>query len=52
MILNSSHKVKELLKNGPVLAKIDLFPDTDEKALDKKVLKLFQNNSNKKLKNV
>lgn len=52
LILNSSHEVKNLLKNGPVLASIDLFPDTEQPALDKKILKLFEKNLNKKLKNI
>jgi len=51
-ILNSSHQVKQLLKNGPVTASIDLFPDTDYPNMDKKLLKLFEKNKNKKLKNV
>ncbi len=52
LILNLSHQVLNLLKNGPVQAKIDLFPDTNEADLDKKILKLFEKNKNKKLKNV
>ena len=52
MILNSAYEVKELLKNGPVFASIDLFPDSEENSLNKKILKLFEKNKNKKLKNV
>ena len=52
LILNISHKVRELLKNGDVEASIDMFPDTEEDKLDKKVLGIFEKNKNKKLKNV
>ncbi len=52
LILNSSHEVKGLLLNGPVIASIDLFPDTDEGALDKILLELFEKNKNKKIKNI
>ena len=52
LILNSSREVAELLKKGHVHAEIDLFPDTDEKSLDQKVLKLFDGNKNRDFKNV
>lgn len=52
MILNSSFQVKQLLKKGSVSASIDLFPDTEEPDLNKKLLKLFEKNKNKKLKNI
>ncbi|MFC1775699.1 NAD(P)/FAD-dependent oxidoreductase [Patescibacteria group bacterium] len=52
LILNSAYEVKELLKKGAVEASIDLFPDTEENILDKRVLKLFEQNKNKKLRNV
>jgi predicted Rossmann fold flavoprotein len=52
MILNSAFEVKKLLENGRVFASIDLFPDSEENALDKKLLRLFEKNKNKKLKNV
>ncbi len=51
-ILNSSYQAKELLKNGPLIASIDLFPDTEEPDLDRKLWRLFEKNKNKKLKNV
>ncbi len=52
LVLNSSHEVSELLKKGPVHAEINLFPDTNEHDLDKRVVRLFDNNKNKKLRNV
>ncbi len=52
MVLNSSHEVKELLKKGAVQACIDMFPDTEENILDEKILKIFDKNKNKILKNV
>ena len=51
-ILNLSRKVKKLLQEGMVEAKIDLFPDTNEKMLDKRLIKLFEEHKNKSLKNV
>lgn len=52
LIINSSFEVKKLLKKGKVFASIDMFPDTEENELDKRVLKLFENNKNKVLKNI
>jgi predicted Rossmann fold flavoprotein len=52
LIINSAYEVKELLKNGPVEAVIDLFPDTDELSLDKKIIKLLDKNPDKKMKNI
>lgn len=52
LVLNTSYEVKELLEEGAVEAKIDLFPDTDEGELDRKVRNLFEKHKNKKVKNV
>jgi len=52
LIINSANEVKKLLKNGPVEAVIDLFPDTDEKILDKRMIKLLDKHRDKKMKNV
>lgn len=52
LILNSSYEVKQLLKKGEVFASIDLFPDTEEPDLNRKLWRLFEKNKNKKLKNV
>lgn len=51
-ILNSSGKVSELLKEGSVRAYIDIFPELDQRALDKKITETFDANKNKQLKNV
>ncbi|OHA80756.1 MAG: hypothetical protein A2675_01245 [Candidatus Yonathbacteria bacterium RIFCSPHIGHO2_01_FULL_51_10] len=52
MILNSSFAVSKLRKTGPVEASLDLFPKSDEAALDAQLITLFENNKNKLLKNV
>lgn len=52
LILNSSYEVQQLLKEGEVVAEIDMFPDTDLGSLEKKILKVFDENKNKMLKNV
>ena len=52
LILNTSKAVKDLLKNGPVEASIDLFPDTEENDLDRKTWRLFEKHKNKMIKNV
>jgi predicted Rossmann fold flavoprotein len=52
LVLNSANEVIELLHAGPVLASIDLFPDTNEGELERRVLNLFELNKNKQLKNI
>ena len=52
LILNSAYEVGELLEDGPVTAKIDMYPDTDLGALDKKVLGVIDANKNKDFKNL
>jgi len=52
LILNSSKQVSDLIEKGPVTAEIDLFPDTDKGSVDKRILKIFEQNKNKKMKNV
>ncbi len=52
LVLNCAHEVANALAYGSVDAHINLFPDTDEGALDTRVIKLFAQNSNKLLKNV
>lgn len=51
-ILNSAHKVADLLYVGLVTARVDLFPKLDLGALDRTVTKLFEKSKNKALKNV
>jgi len=52
LILNSAHKVRDLLHEGSVTAKIDCYPDTDHGSLEKNILKTFDNNKNKSFKNI
>lgn len=52
LILNLAHKVADLLHSGHVTAQIDAYPHTDLGALEKKVIKIFDANKNKTLKNV
>ncbi len=52
LILNSAGKVSGLLQSGIVTAKIDTYPDTNEGELEKKIIKVFDENKNKNLKNV
>ncbi|MFC1801924.1 NAD(P)/FAD-dependent oxidoreductase [Patescibacteria group bacterium] len=52
LILNTSYEVTQLLKKGKVTASIDIFPDTEENILNKRILKLFEQNKNRKLRNV
>ena len=52
LILNSAREVKKLLAAGPVIASIDLFPDTPKIELDKRIIKLFEKNTNSKVKNI
>lgn len=51
LILNSAYEVVQLLNNGPVQAVIDMFPDTLENELDRKLYRLFEQNKNKHIKN-
>ena len=52
LMLNSAREVGELLKEGDVTATLDLFPELDIAALEKKVLDAIDANKNKDLKNV
>lgn len=52
LILNSAKQVADLLKYSKVTAEIDLFPDTTKGALDKRILKIFEANKNKNVRNV
>ncbi len=52
LILNSAHKVADLLHDGAVTATIDAYPKVDLGALEKKILATFDANKNKTLKNV
>lgn len=52
LILNSAGKVADLLQSGNVTAKIDTYPDTNERELENKIIKVFDENKNKMFKNV
>lgn len=52
LILNSSKKVADLLHEGLVTATIDAYPDMDTGEFEKKVIKIFDENKNKILKNI
>jgi hypothetical protein len=52
LIMNSARAVKDLLRTGMVTAQIDLYPDTDLGTLDKNLIKIFDQNKNRDLKNI
>lgn len=52
LILNSSKMVSDLLHKGNVTAFIDAYPDTDIGTLEAKIIKVFDQNKNKDLKNI
>ncbi len=52
LILNVAGKVGDLLQSSLVTARIDAYPDTDLGALEDKILKVFDANKNKMLKNI
>ena len=51
LVLNMSKNIAELYKYAPVNLELDLYPDLDEVALDKKMLESLGNALNKKIKN-
>ncbi len=52
VVINSAHKVKDLLEDGKVDAAIDLFPNLNLGELDQLLLRRFEEHKNKKLKTV
>jgi len=52
LILNSASHVGSLLQAGKVEAIIDAYPDTDEGTLESRIIKIFDDNKNKTLKNI
>ena len=52
LILNSAYEVGELLEDGPVTALIDMYPDTDLGALDKKIIGIIDASKNKDFRNL
>lgn len=51
LVLNFAEKVNDLLYEGEVTAKIDLYPKLNEKELEQKIIKIFDENKNKNFKN-
>lgn len=52
LILNSANEVQKLLKDGNVKTAIDMYPDTQVNLLRSRILKVFNKNKNKMLKNI
>lgn len=52
LVLNVAQEVKELMHGGDVKAVIDMFPDTQENDLDRRIWRIFEQSKNKKVKNV
>lgn len=53
LIINSAREVKSLLQTGGIVsAQIDTYPDTDIGSLEKQIIKIFDQNKNKTLKNI
>ncbi len=52
LILNSTHEVKKLLKQGPLATAIDLFPKQEQPEVDRCILEVFNENKNKLVSNV
>lgn len=52
LILNSAKRISELLHEGKVIGKIDLFPSQDFAELEREMLRLFEENKNKSLRAV
>lgn len=52
LILNSAKRVSELLEAGIVTATIDMYPDTEFDALERRVRAAFDANKNKSFKNI
>ena len=52
LVINSAFEVKKFLKQGPLEASVDLFPDYDLGSLDIYLLEEFEKQKNKQLKTV
>lgn len=52
LILNVAGKVGILLESGAITAHIDAYPDTDISDVEKNIVKIFDMNKNKMLKNI
>ncbi|PCI29418.1 aminoacetone oxidase family FAD-binding enzyme [Candidatus Wolfebacteria bacterium] len=52
LILNSAHRVSDMLHEGIVTATIDTYPKIDIGVLEKNILGIFDENKNKSFKNI
>ncbi|MDD2766554.1 MAG: aminoacetone oxidase family FAD-binding enzyme [Candidatus Moranbacteria bacterium] len=52
LVLNMSKSISEFLQYGPVTLALDLLPQMDYGMIDKKLQEIFEENKNKKIKNV
>lgn len=52
LILNSAKQIRKLLLEGGVTAFVDMYPDTTQKILEDKIIKIFDANKNKILKSI
>ncbi|MEI8097179.1 MAG: aminoacetone oxidase family FAD-binding enzyme [Candidatus Moraniibacteriota bacterium] len=52
LILNMSKDIREFLRYGETVVSLDLFPGIDHGTLDKRIQEVFDQNKNKKIKNV
>lgn len=52
LVLNCAHKVADVLAEGIVTARIDAYPHTNLGALEHNILRVFDKNKNKELKNI
>lgn len=52
LILNTARDVADLLQRGLVTAAIDLFPAVDQGSLERDLVRVFDENKNKSLKNI
>jgi predicted Rossmann fold flavoprotein len=52
LILNNAHKVADILHNGLVTIRIDVFPQKDLGILEKEIINVFDTNKNKAFKNI
>lgn len=51
LVLNFSKEIRDSMEYNKVELSLDVMPDFDNAALDKKVIEIFMKNNNKKLKN-
>lgn len=52
LILNNSNKLQDAMQSGSIRTYIDFYPDKNHKEVDEFILTIFEQNKNKKLKNI